>query len=315
MRPEARQERGQIDGSVRVLLIARSELTSWLLANISGIFALMWRKAKRREQKSGQIDRSVPSSAARTSFALLAAYLLFALGYLAFSERLSAGDWRTASREPAGLAPDPSVTPEAVVQVYAARAVGWRGYFGVHTWIAAKRTNAERFTVYEVIGYRLRRTGTSVVVHHRAPDGYWFGNRPELLTDVRGAGVEEIIERIEAAVQTYPYADRYRVWPGPNSNTFTAFVLREVPELRTDLPPTAIGKDFLGWSPVGKTPSGTGGQLSLLGAVGVAAGVEEGVEINVLGLTLGLDPRNLSLKLPLIGSVGFGGDVEPVRIE
>ena len=46
--------------------------------------------------------------------------------------------------------------------------------------------------------------------------------------------------------QRYPYADSYRVWPGPNSNTFTAFVLREVPELRVDLPPTAIGKDYLG---------------------------------------------------------------------
>ena len=30
-------------------------------------------------------------------------------------------DWRNASREPVGLAPDPAAAPEAVVQVYAAR--------------------------------------------------------------------------------------------------------------------------------------------------------------------------------------------------
>ncbi len=244
---------------------------------------------------------------AKVSLLWLAAYLIAAIGYLAFAEQLSARDWRTASREPAGLAPDPAATPEAVVQVYAARAVGWRGYFGVHTWIATKRTGASEFTVYEVIGYRLRRAGTAVVVHQRAADGYWFGNRPDLLRDVRGPGVDEIIDRIEHAVETYPYADRYRVWPGPNSNTFTAFVLKEVPELRVDLPPTAIGKDYLGLRPVGTTPSGTGVQVSMLGAAGVLAGVEEGVEVNVLGLTLGIDPRSAAIKLPLIGRIGFGG--------
>src|SRR5690606_3194101 len=226
---------------------------------------------------------------ARTTLLGLIVYLALAVSYLAFAERLSAHDWRTASREPAGLAPDPAGTPEAVVQVYAARAFGWRGYFGVHTWIAAKRSGADAFTVYEVIGYRLPRTGTSLVVQERAADAYWFGNRPQLLRDVRGAGVDELIDRIELAVEQYPYAHRYRVRPGPNSNTFTAFVLKHVPELRVDLPPTAIGKDYLGLKPVGITPSGTGVQLSLLGAFGVLAGVEEGLELNVLGLTLGID--------------------------
>jgi hypothetical protein len=252
---------------------------------------------------------------AKTSFVWLLAYVVLAAGYLAFAEQLSARDWRTASREPAGLAPDPATTPEAVVQVYAARAVGWRGYFGVHTWIAVKPSNAVEFTVYEVIGYRLRRTGTSVVVHQRAADGYWFGNRPELLRDVRGPGVDDIIARIDTAVQNYPYADRYRVWPGPNSNTFTAFVLRDVPELRVDLPPTAIGKDYLSGLPIDKTPSGTGMQLNVLGAFGVLGGLEEGVEVNVLGLTLGVDPRNLAIKLPLIGRLGFGGDAQPMTLD
>ena len=221
-------------------------------------------------------------------------------------------DWRTASREPAGLAPDPASTPEAVVQVYAARTVSWRGYFGVHTWIAAKPSHADRFTVYEVIGYRLRRTGNVVVVHDRPADGHWFGARPELLSDLRGEGVDGIIERIEDAVKRYPYPDKYHAWPGPNSNTFVAFVTREVPELRVDLPPTAIGKYYLGLNPVAVTPSGTGGQLNLFGVAGVMIGVEEGVELNLLGLTFGLDPKSLSLKLPIVGRVGPGGDAEPV---
>ncbi len=126
-----------------------------------------------------------------------------------------------------------------------------------------KRTNAPEFTVHEVIGWRLKRNGNVVVARNRAPDSYWYGNRPELLGDIRGPGVDRIIDRIEAAASDYPYADRYHIWPGPNSNTFAAFILRRVPELRVDLPPTAIGKDYLGWKSVGTTPSGTGGQASL----------------------------------------------------
>ena len=44
--------------------------------------------------------------------------------------------WYEARRDPTGLAPDPATTPEAVIQVYAARAVSWRGIFSMHTWIA-----------------------------------------------------------------------------------------------------------------------------------------------------------------------------------
>jgi hypothetical protein len=135
-------------------------------------------------------------------------------------------DWRTASREPVGLAPDPATTPEAVVQVYGARALRWRGYFGVHTWIAVKASDAPAYTVYEVIGWRLRWSDTALVVHQRAPDGRWFGNEPELLAERRGEGVDAMIERIASAARDYPYAGEYRLWPGPNSNTFTAWIAR-----------------------------------------------------------------------------------------
>ena len=251
----------------------------------------------------------------RVTLAVLLAYLPFSFLYLGLSGQLSAADWRTASRESAGLAPDPASTREAVVQVYSARAVSWRGWFGVHTWIAVKPANAAEFTVHEVMGWRLKRTGTALVARNRAADGYWYGNKPELLADVRGAGVDDIIQRIETAITEYPYPDRYHVWPGPNSNTFVAFVLRKVPELRVDLPPTAIGKDYLGWRSVNKTPSGTGGQASLFGVVGVAAGIEEGLEVNVLGLNFGLDPKSLSIKLPLLGRLGPARDNTPVRLE
>jgi len=245
---------------------------------------------------------------------LLPLYTACSTTYIGHSGQLGGSNWRTASREPVGLAPDPASTPEAVVQVYSARTISWRGYFGVHTWIAVKPSKADHFTIHEVIGYRLRREGTVVVSRVRAPDARWFGAYPELLRDVRGPGVDALITRIESAVKRYPYAKSYHAWPGPNSNTFTAFVTREVPELRVDLPPTAIGKDYLGMIPVARTPSGTGGQVNVLGIAGITAGWEEGVEVNVLGLTFGLDPYSLSIKLPLLGRIG-PSESQPVTIE
>jgi len=56
---------------------------------------------------------------------------------------------RTTSSAPVGLAPDPTTTPEAVVQVYGARCSGWLGSFGVHTWIAVKPARARAYTIYE----------------------------------------------------------------------------------------------------------------------------------------------------------------------
>lgn len=213
-------------------------------------------------------------------------------------------DWRTASREPVGLAPDPAAHPEPVIQVYAARTVGWRGVFGVHTWVAVKSARASAYTVYEVIGWKLRWDDTAVSIRSREPDGRWFGSEPELLADLRGAAAEALIPRIDKAAKSYPYAKEYSAWPGPNSNTFTAWITREVPELRVDLPPTAIGKDYLGSSVIASAPSGSGGQFSVAGVLGVTLSSVEGLELNLLGLTFGLDPWPLAIKLPLVGRVG-----------
>lgn len=239
------------------------------------------------------------------SLFLLLPLLLLGLAHVDRLESGGGGDWRVASREPVGLAPAPDAVREAVVQVYGARAVRWRGYFGIHTWVAVKPADASAYTVYEVLGWRLRRDGSAVVVSERAPDARWFGAAPQLLAERRGEGVDDMIERIAAAAHDYPYAGTYRVWPGPNSNTFVAWLLRAVPELRSDLPATAIGKDYLGWRSFARSPSGTGYQFSLFGVLGVLAGLEEGLELNVLGLTFGVDPLGLSLKLPLVGRLGW----------
>lgn len=243
----------------------------------------------------------------RPFFAAFLVLLAVVAGGALFGIDAMGQDRRPAGRASTGLAPDPATTREAVVQVYSARAARWRGTFGVHTWIAVKPTDAPQVTVYEVIGWYAMRGQPSLRVSNRPADGRWFGNEPEVIAERRGEGVDDIIQRIDATAHRYPYSEEYLVWPGPNSNTFTAFVLRDVPELKTDLPPTAIGKDFLpNWSFAAPTPSGTGYQVSLFGLFGVLLGVEEGLEINILGLTFGIDPGDLAIKLPLVGRLAWG---------
>ena len=152
--------------------------------------------------------------------------------------------------------------------------------FSVHTWIAVKPTGADRYTRYEVLGFGVANGAPAVRVDRMGPDNYWFGARPRVISDRRGPGVDEMIEDIRAAVAHYPYPHEYRAWPGPNSNTFTAYIARRVPELGLDLPSNAVGKDFLpGGALVAAAPSGSGFQVSLFGLAGVLLAVDEGLDL------------------------------------
>jgi len=212
--------------------------------------------------------------------------------------------WATAPRHSAGIAPDPAQLAHlAVVQVYAAPTYGWRGFFAVHPWIIYKRQGETSYTRYDVVGWRAPHV---VQRNYAVPDGLWYGAIPELLVDHQGEGVDAMIDAIEAAVARYPFADQYRSYPGPNSNTFLAHIGRHVPTLKLDLPANAIGKDYrLLTSPVGTSPSGSGLQISLLGLLGVSVGLQEGLEFNLLGLNFGVDLVAPALRVPFWGRVGF----------
>ena len=237
----------------------------------------------------------------------LAALFLAPLAFSIARGMAYEGSWRDAPRHSSGLAPDPATTREAVVQIYTARAFSWRGYVATHPWIIVKREGAQNFDRYEVVGWG---GGPSLKKNYALPDGYWFGAEPSIMAEYRGPGTDQLIDRIEAAIETYPFKDQYRSWPGPNSNTFLAHVAREVPELRLDIPANAIGKDYRAWNaPVALAPSGTGVQLSLLGVAELTLGVDEGVEVNVLGLNLGIDILRPALRVPGLGRIGFAEDV------
>ena len=145
----------------------------------------------------------------------------------------------------AGIAPDAQTTQAAVLQVYGAGVYGWRGLVADHTWVATKPTGASHYTVYQVIGWLERRGLPVVSITAGIPDRHWWGSKPKLLLNLQGAGVDTLISRVDAAARSYPYANEYVMWPGRNSNSFTAWIGLEVEELGLELPWRAIGKGWM----------------------------------------------------------------------
>lgn len=208
--------------------------------------------------------------------------------------------WRSADWSSAGILDEATSNSEATISVYAARTGRWKGIFAVHSWILIKDRNSRSWDRHEVVGW-----GTPIRKNAYAPDARWYGNEPILVGTVIGDLAETLIPKVRAAVERYPHGARgdYNIWPGPNSNTFVATVLREVPELGLSLPPTAVGKDFLtdgGWF----SNSGDGIKFSANGLFGFSFGGPEGFEVNILGLVAGFDWQHPALKLPGFGRIG-----------
>ena len=152
---------------------------------------------------------------------------------------------QSPSRESAGIAPSPAVSNEAVIQVYCARAWGWRVWFAIHTWIAVKRTGEASYTVSDVVGWRGNRGDPVLRIAKDIPDRYWFGEKPQILKEHMGTGVDKLIDDVDKAANAYPWKTSYSVFPGPNSNTFIAWVAKQVPALELDLPFAAIGSGYV----------------------------------------------------------------------
>jgi hypothetical protein len=231
--------------------------------------------------------------------ALVAVPVAVSATFYAFSAR--AANWRIADRSSAGLLPAAAANPEAAVRIFAARTVRWRGIFAVHSWIVFKDANASAYTRYDYTAW-----GEPIRVNGFAADGRWFGEIPETIFAADGADAEELIPKIRAAIDAYAhrnYGD-YRAWPGPNSNTFVAAIIDAVPEMRTTLPPTAIGKDFP-YNGSWLTSTASGFRATLGGYLTLTIGWIEGIELSLFGGVIGLDVRRPAIKLPGLGRIGM----------
>jgi hypothetical protein len=182
-------------------------------------------------------------------------------------------DWWAADRSSAGLLPPAAETPGAVVRVFAAPTVRWRGIFAVHSWVVLTREGAAAYTRYDVTAW-----GEPLRVNGFVPDGRWFGRVPQVVFAADGPVAAALIPRMEAAI-----------------------------EAGATLPSTAIGRDFPHdgrW--LRPAAGGAGLRLTLGGYAGITLGAVEGIEVNILGAVAGVDLLRPAVKLPGLGRIGVG---------
>lgn len=237
-------------------------------------------------------------------FALLFALPLGAHALVQWHDVDWTKNWRTADWSSTGTLPPATQSPPALVRIYAARVGHWRSIFAVHSWIVFKERGADAYERYDVVGW----SGAPIRHNMRAPDARWYGNDPEIVFSLSGEEAERLIPKLRAAIASYPYAAAgdYTIWPGPNSNTFVAYVVEQVPEMAVALPSTAIGKDFpVDGDWVGLAPSRTGLRVTLDGYAGLTFAWVEGIELNMFGAVVGLDLRRPGIKLPGFGRIGI----------
>ncbi len=222
-------------------------------------------------------------------------------GLWAFREK--PGGWRDANWGSAHILPDTRDAQEAAVYIFSATTGGLKGAVASHAWIVTKDKGANNYVRYDKVGW-----GNPIRKNGWAPDAYWYSNTPQLVAEAKGAQAELLIPKIEGAIAAYPYSEPggYTIWPGPNSNTFVAYVLRNVPELGAVLPPHAVGRDYL---PDGDfwhvDADGRDLHVTLRGLLGFSAGLRSGFELHFLGLVAGIDITHPGIKVPAIGRIGI----------
>ncbi len=246
-----------------------------------------------------KVTRRITRLTTITLFMLFILPAALSIGLWAVADRPSS--WHQADWSSAGILPVAQAEPEAVIHIMSARTGGLKGALSSHSWIVIKGAGENSYQRYDKVGW-----GSPVRRNAYAADARWYSNPPQIIKTVRGKAAEKLIPAVETAIATYPHGKRggYRIWPGPNSNSFIASILRKVPELDTVLPSNAVGRDYLGNSQFWfVSAAGDEFKLGWNGLLGVSAGRLSGIELNFLGLVTGLDIRQPALKLPGFGTL------------
>lgn len=213
--------------------------------------------------------------------------------------------WSQADWKSSALLPTASTNGDAALYVLAARTGGLKGALADHSWIVIKDKGASTYERWDKVGW-----GTPVRRNSQPADRRWYSNDPRIVLAVTGARAETLIPDVRAAIAAYPYADRggYQIFPGPNSNTFVAHVMRAVPGINATLPAAALGRDYPSEGRIlSIDPDRRELRLSLWGYAGLVAGWKSGLEINLLGLVAGVDPWRLAIKVPAFGTYALVG--------
>jgi hypothetical protein len=206
----------------------------------------------------------------------------------------------------------PSVLPSTcVVQLRYATLPHLLRAIAAHYWFVVFDPVSRQWHRWEV--WQVKEAGGQSIGHVHCdlmhPDSGVGGGAYRIVAEWGGSAARAICAVLTHA-QDYPYRDRYRAWPGPNSNTFVAWVLREA-GLHHSLDPRAIGKDYCGLlgMRLSSRPPCAQVETPLLG---VRLSLQDGVELHLLCFTFGLRLSPPEVDTPF-GRLGVRKTADPAR--
>lgn len=127
--------------------------------------------------------------------------------------------------------------------------------FAVHSWImTSNKGKLKRWDVFDVKNRKGKKWG---YVYLNGKELWEGGNIYEdkeypkydsKVIGIIGGGknslAQKIIQFTDKHAKDYPMRDKYVRYPGPNSNTFTQWILNRFPEANWKLPWNAFGKNY-----------------------------------------------------------------------
>ena len=212
-------------------------------------------------------------------------------------------NWRVASWSSSGMLPEAKSVQPATVMILSTRTGRWKSIFAEHMSIVLKTEGASRWTRYDVVGW-----GTPVRRDAYAADALWYGNTPRVIFRLEGAEAAKLIPAVEASIARLPAPEARQLYGvagaefqhlcelgGPAHGRFqggTSASCRGERLVRTWL-----------WHRRGTQQN----RLQLFGwrRYWRHLAWEEGVELHLLGSTIGLDPNDLAIKLPALGKLSL----------
>jgi hypothetical protein len=203
-------------------------------------------------------------------------------------------------------APTPLAIPNDDVDLVVIKAVRlpngepWYSQFADHCWIDLHQAGKQNWTRVEA--------NTDPEIWDVAPEGAFDlqrWDRPvEILAIQTGADAARSIPLILQQAKTVAQDFEYRAFPGPNSNTYVARILNQVPGLNAELTHNSVGKDYTSSVSAGWTQAGDGLRLDVP-MLGASLGWQQGIELHLIGLTAGISFWPPALKLPILPRIGF----------
>ena len=135
------------------------------------------------------------------------------------------------------------------VELRAAKIPGLPGVFADHYWLVVIRgidgsgcQKCDRWEIWQRA--RLNDSCWGHLYKNLLAPRQGVGNGPSRsIQQWVGDEALPIVERIESSPGSYPFIETYRYWPGPNSNTFAQWIVRD----KMKLGMRAVGKSF--WIP------------------------------------------------------------------